>query len=190
MEKKTNQGVAATFRSKGYASHIHLKGDGCDYSFADLPAILRVLLLQDGTVTKTLEAYFWEPVKIDRLEQKVAPLSDSSKLPGTPAETEVLHRTVGISGIQSIRQYCRATSLIRLDLLPDSVASQLVAGTIGIGELLRDKGLETYRELSDLFVARSRSGDVQIARCYLVYIHQQAAISITEFFPLAAYRAK
>ncbi|MBK8970691.1 MAG: DUF98 domain-containing protein [Hahellaceae bacterium] len=180
--------VAATFRSKGYASCVHLQGCGHDYDFSELPAILRVLLLQDGTVTKTLEAFFWEPVTVGRLEQNIAPLNMGARLPDVAPEISVLHRTVDIRGDHTQQLYCRATSLIRLDLLPANVADLLTAGKIGIGELLRDKGLETYRELNDLFVSKAEQGEVQIARHYLVYIQQTAAISITEYFPLSVYQ--
>src|SRR5262245_31461994 len=36
-----------------------------DHQFAGLPPLLRALLLTDGTVTKVLEAYLWEPIRVE-----------------------------------------------------------------------------------------------------------------------------
>ena len=43
---------------------------GLGKAMADLPPFLRSLLITDGTVTKTLEAYFWEPVQVQVLKQQ------------------------------------------------------------------------------------------------------------------------
>ncbi len=153
--------VTTRFRAKGYAAEARIEGDGHSLAFAELPPVLRVLLLQDGTVTKTLEAFFWEPVAIRTIDQRMAELGVGTPLPGCEPDRLVLHRRVEIVGEVSQRLFCQATSLVRTDQLPDSVAEKLIAGRIGIGELLRDRGLETYRELESIYlscVARAFAG--------------------------------
>lgn len=174
------------FRAKGYAAAARIEGGGVSLEFSKLPPLLRVLLLQDGTVTKTLEAYFWEPVTIITLAQQMDVLGDDV-IPGCGADMVVLHRQVEIAGDTSGRLYCLASSLVRTDLLPDSIAARLIAGKIGIGELLRDKGLETYRELEAMFISLDSDRGIMIARNYLIYLHQVPVVKITERFPLSVY---
>ena len=38
-------------------------------NWEQLPPLLRILLVTDGTVTKTLEAYYWERISVDQLAQ-------------------------------------------------------------------------------------------------------------------------
>jgi hypothetical protein len=114
------------FRAKGYAAAARIEGGGVSLEFSKLPPLLRVLLLQDGTVTKTLEAYFWEPVTIITLAQQMDVLGDDV-IPGCGADMVVLHRQVEIAGDTSGRLYCLASSLVRTDLLPDSIAARLIA---------------------------------------------------------------
>ena len=77
--------------------------------------------------------------------------------------------------------------------------NQLIAGTIGIGELLRDKGLETYRQVIDIYreikkevVPGSKSyycGEL-ICRTYLIHIDNEPVIQVTEKFPYRLYQNK
>lgn len=181
MSKHT--ALAACFRARGYVNDACLSDEsGQCLRFLDLPPLLRVLLLQDGTVTKTLEAFFWEPVSVRLCQQSVqaVPWGDSG------APESILHRAVSIQGQHSGILYCLADSLIRLDHLPEELAGGLLAGSIGIGELLRERGVETYRELESLFLASTTPGP-SVGRCYLIHFHLQPVIRVTERFPLASY---
>ncbi len=151
---------------------------------AMLPPFLRTLLVTDGTVTKHLEAYFWEHVAVDNLGQAQRRLQAPVPWLELPAGDTVLDRRVRLRGSQSGRIYGEAESLVRLECLPARLREDLLAGRIGIGELLREKGLETYREILDV----GRAGEEAVYRTYRIVIRQRPAILITETFPCAPYR--
>ena len=59
---------ASYFKSGGYLSESTILTDsGKELDLSQLPAFLRTLMVTDGTVTKSLEAWFWEPVKVEVL---------------------------------------------------------------------------------------------------------------------------
>ena len=63
---------------------------------------------------------------------------------------KVLHREVLLKGVQSNAIYATARSTVSLKYLPDDISRALEKGEIGIGELLREKGVETYRDIYDI----------------------------------------
>ena len=131
-------------------------------NIAELPPILRTLLVTDGTVTKTLEAFFWEPIGITPQQQQLITLNEPLKDLGCSANSKVLQRDVIIAGQHTHQIYTTASSLLNIEPLPEKVQQQLIAGEIGIGELLRDQGLETFRQVIDIF-AQSRTTNAQSA---------------------------
>lgn len=149
-----------------------------------LPPFLRTLLVTDGTVTKHLEAYFWEEVAVENLGQTEVTLETAVPALALGAGERVLKRRVRLVGRASGRCYGEAESLIRLPCLPERLRGELVAGRIGIGELLRERGLETYREILDL----GRAGPDAVYRTYRIMIHGEPAILISETFPCEPYR--
>ncbi len=175
------------FRSSGFSPDLILKSaSGQSINAASLPAFLRTLLVMDGTVTKALESWFWEPVQI---------ISKSN----ISAENS-LQREVILSGKQSQQRFACARSDVALSHLPETIALALQEGKIGIGELLRDKGLETYRDIfavkllskdeveqDDLLQQCSQSSDF-IARAYNIEVNAKVAITVTEFFPINLYK--
>jgi chorismate-pyruvate lyase len=172
-----------SLKSKGFIPELFF--DKHSPQLADLPAILRVLVVQDGTVTKTLEAYFWEPMQvIPQAQQEITWESSDPDLP-FPLGSQLLQRNVEISGQDSGEIFCRASSLILLSALPHGVAEGLIAQDIGIGEILRDRELETYRELMSIYWLQDAPDT--LARSYLIHINQAPVIFIREYFPLSAY---
>lgn len=188
------------FKAKGYVDGgiITNKRDE-QLDMAAMPPILRALLVTDGTVTKTLEAFFWEPLKIIQLGQSMITLEEDILEMDCLKGQEVLKRKVSINGERSGDIYAYATSILDLNILPVDVRKQLIAGNIGIGELLRDKGLETYRQVYDVFreikhevVPNSHSnyhGEL-ICRAYNIFLHHRPAIQVTEKFPIRLYHKK
>ena len=174
------------FRSSGFSPDLVLKStSNQSMTVSSLPAFLRTLLVMDGTVTKALESWFWEPIQI---------ISKSN----VSAEHS-LQREVIISGKQSQQKFACARSEVALSHLPETIALALQEGEIGIGELLRDKGLETYRDIfavqlltkdeveqDDLLQLCSPSSDF-IARSYNIKVNGKVAITVTEFFPINLY---
>lgn len=141
-----------------------------------LPPFLRVLLITDGTVTESLESYFWEPVLVKTNEQQTK-LQHHPILAAQHARY-LLTREARLIGMNSQRCYAHATSVIDLAILPDALSKALLAGEKGIGHLLRASSLSSYREV--LRIARDEDGT--LLREYLVNIDGQPAMVITERF--------
>ncbi|HKU16042.1 MAG TPA: chorismate pyruvate-lyase family protein [Steroidobacteraceae bacterium] len=165
-------------------------------SFAGLPPILRVLLVTDGTVTQTLEAYFGEGIEVDVLEhaerhsELAYPPIDIA--PGDP----ILHRYVRLRGKTTRHVYAVAESVAVLDHVSQEMRRKLLEERKGIGELLREGRLETYREL--LTAARTTAGQWAedlgvpatqsvVTRDYRIYQGGRAALLIQEIFPESRY---
>ena len=188
------------FKTKGYVDGgiITNKRDE-QLDVAALPPILRALLVTDGTVTKTLEAFFWEPLKVEQLGQEIITLEEDIPAMECLTGKKVLKRNVSIYGERSGDIYAYATSILNLDELPEDVREQLISGKIGIGELLRDKGLETYRHVFNIYreikhevVPNSPSyyhGEL-ICRTYHIFLDHKPVIQVTEKFPIRLYNKK
>lgn len=186
------------FKTKGYIEGgiiTNRKNEHLD--MAAMPPIVRTLLVTDGTVTKTLEAFFWEPIVVTQLGQQVEPLTEDLEDMHCKKGDEVLRRNVSISGETSKDIYAYATSILNLNALPADVSEQLVLGKIGIGELLRDKGLETYRQVVDIYREINEEvlpgssctycGEL-ICRTYHIHLNHTPVIQVTEKFPYRLYQ--
>ena len=151
---------------------------------ACLPPILRVLLSVDGTVTGVLEAWFGEPVAVEMLRMQMG-------------EGDVTaDRAVLLTGERTQRRFAHAVSSLDLAALPVVMRDGLVKGTRGIGRLMHDERLETYRELgptwsepAGAFAAAlgCAAEATVIGRRYAIWIHGRPSIRIVERFPLALY---
>lgn len=185
--------MVALFNAKGYIANgiITNKRDE-SLDFQALPPILRTLLVTDGTVTKCLEAYFWELIKVEPLGQECELISEDVDGMGCiPGET-IIRRHVSLTGVESGDVYAYASSIIRVALVPEGVRDALLQGRIGIGELLRQKGLETYREIVDIYRTINEPvlpgaqlvycGEL-ICRTYRIHLQHSPAIRVTEKFP-------
>ena len=163
-------------------------------AFAALPRFLRVLLTADGTVTTSLEAYFAEPIRIEAEAQDLRTRTEAEPLLDVVAGAQLIDRRVRLRGDASDRVYAYAESLLRPDALPVAIREDILAGRIGIGELLRNRALPSFREIvalgathdcAALFLdARYRQA---IFRTYRIFIERVPAVLITEYFPLALY---
>ena len=161
-----------------------------------LPPFLRTLLVTDGTVTKILEAYFWEPVAVENIGQVEIKLEDDVPWLDMKTGDMALSREVLLKGKESESVYVYAKSILKLDLLPRQIRDDLMAGKIGIGEMLRDRGLETYREILDIgreidpslapYIGAKQCGEL-LYRTYRVVINHQPTMLITEKFPYRFY---
>jgi len=160
--------------------------------FLGLSPILRVLLVTDGTVTRTLEAYFGEAIAVDVLEH--AEITSESPYPQIEiaAGDHVLHRYVRLLGRNTRRVYAVAESVAVLEHISQQMRRQLIQEQKGIGELLREGRLETYRELltADLTTASRWAEHLNVAategvvtREYRIYQGGRAVLLIREIFP-------
>ena len=177
---------ASYFRSSGFNPDLVLSSQSeQSISIASLPAFLRTLLVMDGTVTKALGSWFWEPIQIKSI--------------GNDSDNKILQREVILCGKHSQQNFACARSEVILNHLPETVAKALQEGQIGIGELLRDKGLETYRNIfaiklltqaeavQDVLLQQCSSNSDFIARSYTIEVNAKKAISVTEYFPINLY---
>lgn len=179
------------FTSNAYVKSgtlINRSGNAVD--IRSWPPFLRVLLSTDGTVTKSLEAFFWEPVGVQHIEQVIKPLDKDCPDISLQSGDEVLSRSVWLRGEKTGDTYALADSFLRLERLPKDLKNTLVDGKIGIGELLRERGLETYREILDLGEAtREINGQQQacVWRVYRILNGYTPIMLISEMFPLRVY---
>ncbi len=187
----------AYFRSNGYTEDkiiLTSSGERCDLS--KLPPFLRTLLVMDGTVTKALEAWFWEPVKVVPLHIKPTKLSKTVTGLESDIGDKALQREVTLQGCNSDRIFACARSTVLVKRLPKEIGDALESGKIGIGGLFREQGLETYREIIefDYFSVPNSNDELLdhlngeiISRSYQIWVNQNPAIIVTEFFPLEMF---
>jgi len=182
------------FRSKGFSPNWGITLAQGSIAMDRLPPFLRTLLVTDGTVTKALEAYYWEPVLVDAVSQKLVIAQAAIDWLNVRVGDEVLARRVNLRGGTGQAIYAKAFSVIRCAALPAHLRSQLLDGALGIGELIRDCGLETYRELLEIGWTSPRDeldpGDTQrgfIHRSYRIALGGQPVILVTEHFPLDTF---
>jgi len=187
----------AYFRSHGFTTDKIIatsSGKTCDLSI--LPPFLRTLLVMDGTVTKALEAWFWEPVKVVPLHIESTIISKAVKGLESRTGDKVIQREVILQGVNSDGVFACARSTVLLKRLPKEIGEALESGKIGIGGLFREQGLETYREIIEFdYFPVSQSDDVLLAhlkgeiisRSYQIWVNQNPAIIVTEFFPISLF---
>ena len=186
-------------RGSGGRTRVRTR-EGADASssmgFDQLPPVLRTLLSSDGTVTKFLEAYFRERIQVKTLFHAEAPLGEDL----APLEIKkgglILRRRVQMFGGTTNRLYGLAESFIRADILWPEVREDLVQGRLGIGELMRERRLETYREVlgCDFGPAGPWAVELQcseaaatVARIYRIFFAGKPCLLITDRYVIAHF---
>jgi chorismate-pyruvate lyase len=178
----------ASFRCDGFVRDGAISASyGDPVPLKALPPFLRALLVTDGTVTKILEAYFWEPVSVDTLEQRFEVAEEAVPAIGIEPGDRCLIREARLRGTDTGRSFADAFSLIRTELIPSGFRQRLIDREIGIGVLIRDSGLESYREVLDVGLELNADGRRAVCRTYRIIIERRPVILITECFPLALY---
>lgn len=195
-EKRSIGQAYDVFRTHGFSPDwvIRSAQDRC-MAMAEVPPFLRTLLVMDGTVTKSLEAFYWESIAVNAVSQQVISVEREINLLDVGVGDDVLARRVNLLGKKSGTVYARAFSVIRHNLIPTQLRGRLLAGTLGIGELIRDCGVETYRELLEIGLADAVGGldsedpctEDQIYRTYRIVLQQAPTIMVTEYFPVSVF---
>ena len=166
--------------------------------FGKLNPYLRALLVTDGTVTKTLETFFWEPINVETILHEESILSvPVNELNANPGD-HVLQRFVSITGINSGRLYALAESYLLIDGLDRSLREELLVSKLGIGRLLRDRKLETYRSILRFYMETAdhltykidelKNDEQFLSRDYVVCHSGLPLMFIREKFPMNTYR--
>lgn len=185
------------FHSSGYIQNSIIKvNSGFELNMKELPPFLRTLMVMDGTVTKSLSAWFWEPVKVSSLLNDVKKLLQPVDGLDVAIGSKVLYREVALVGANSDKIFAYARSIVSLDYLPIEIGKLLEKGEMGIGELLREQDIETYREIYNIDYMKKNqcddslllglSSDV-VSRSYRIRVNAQPSIVVTEYFPIELY---
>ncbi len=173
------------------SSHDALSPDGT-LRLSMLAPFLRVLLVTDGTVTRTLEAYFGEPIDVDVLSHAEERSERSHPEVDVAIGDPIVRRCVTLRGRITRTIYAFAESVVVTRGMPAEVGRKLIEERTGIGELLSESRLETYRELLSvrrtqaaewaLHLGVERSASV-LVRSYKIFSGGSASIAIQEVFP-------
>ncbi len=164
---------------------------------AQVPPLLRALLVTDGTVTKFLEAYLWEPIRVEKLFQEDILMDHDLPWLDLKSGDPVLKRKIVLRGLFTGHVYTFAESIVRVDRLWDGLREDLLTGRLGMGELLRDRRMETYREVLsvDRDVAGQWAAPLEVSpqesilrRSYRIFTQQRPTILIQEVFPEQLFR--
>lgn len=163
-----------------------------DIRFQEMSPFFRALLVTDGTVTKLLEAYMWEPISIEKLLQKEFILKYDIPLLDVKKGEPIVLRKVLLRGVNTRKVYAFAESLIQIHLLEKGIQQDLIQGQLGMGELLRDRRLETYREILEFGEEKAgeevsahfeiKKTDPIYFRRYRINVGSRFVILITEKF--------
>ena len=177
------------FRCEGFVHGGTIHNDtGQPVAIESLPPFLRALLVTDGTVTKIIEAYFWEPVVVETLRQEFVTAADEIPWVSIAGGERVMVRRARLRGAHSGKDFADAFSVIRTELIPSDFRRRLIDREIGIGALIRDSGLESYREVMEVGLEPDTDADNAVFRTYRIIIAGEPVILITETFPLSLYR--
>ncbi len=185
------------FRSSGYISENIIRTDsGFELDLSLLPPFLRTLLVTDGTVTKSLEAWFWETINVESLSNELETVENEINGLDVSIGDQVLKREVNLKGKDTNNIYAYAKSIVSLKHVSDVIANSLKNGEIGIGEILREKDVETYRDIFDINYLSDIESQTQniplhngniISRSYRIRVNGVPSIIVNEFFPISLY---
>jgi chorismate-pyruvate lyase len=165
---------------------------------AMLPPFLRMLLVTDGTVTKSIEAFFWEPVEVYVLTHSYRPSENEYPEINVKVGDFVVMRRVVLRGATTRTPYAFAESVIGGDCINPEIRGKLIKERKRIGEVLRDSRRETFREV--FRIERSKAGewatrleinrdDFVVAREYKIYCDHRPTIQIKEIFAESRFRS-
>lgn len=151
----------------------------------------RALMVIDGNVTKFIEAYHLEPVEVLRLSQERRALPQDHPWLEAAGGAPVIARQVILRGAYSRSLYAYAVSLILPERLSEAIRRRLEVEGEGLGRILLDQRLETFREV--LWYGKERfdpangaSGPLQgefLSRAYRIIAGKRPLMLVNEKFP-------
>ncbi len=158
----------------------------------ELRPLQRMLLIADGTLTKLLEVYLNEPMRIVKLQEQVFAAPAAVEALELAAGDDIIARRILIQGQLTGISWLFADSIIVLDRLEKSFQDQLLNSHTPIGKLWLKHKTETFKEI--ITARREPAGELAthfhitpdaplLSRTYRVFCHQQPVMLITEKFP-------
>jgi chorismate-pyruvate lyase len=161
-----------------------------------LPALQRLLLTTDGTVTTALAAIAGEPVAVRTLSQAVVALDEDDERLALWKGGNVLERRVLLHGADSGTPLLFGASRIVGHRLPRAARDALLAGGVAIGLILRAHELETFRVPLSVGVgpagteaAAHLGHGLTCQRTYAIRAQGRPLMIVHEEFPAAGFGA-
>lgn len=155
--------------------------------------LLKLIVNNEGSVMGLLESLFNEPVDIEFIQQSMS--RPPEHWVDIDQQELILQRSVYLKGLNSNKHYAYALSFIRTGLLEPEVVELFMQKHIGIGNIIKQCHLETYREIvsnQQVFeseITEKFPGEKAITeKRYLIYVHQLPVILIKEYYPHSLYQ--
>lgn len=153
----------------------------------------KVLLTTDGTVGEILQVFAGEPIKVCKLSHEVGASAETAPFLNVAEHDQVLRRSVLLTGSRSGTPFIYAESSLRVDVLDPTLLDALCATDNSIGQLLRNRRQETFREI--LASGWDEAGecalhfaiepwDLLLWRTYRILVASEPMMLITEKFPV------
>ncbi|MGH9719395.1 MAG: chorismate--pyruvate lyase family protein [Bryobacteraceae bacterium] len=162
-----------------------------------LGLLQRIFLVNDGTLTDTVEAAVLEPIRLTKLSGAISPAAAPAAALDLEAGETVMDRAILLSGETTGRNYVYAQSQLALDRLPAGFRRELLDSNKPMGRLWSEYRLETWKELLSVtrgpapgLAAHFPGGEHEdmLRRQYRVVSGGRPLMIITEWFP-ARYRS-
>lgn len=172
-----------------------------DNLLAGLSNFQRLLLITDGTVTRMLEQYLQEAIKVNKLYEKIEHCHDRLFMRHQPyidhENIPVMQREVVLQGQRSFKNWIHAESSIVLENLKLGFRTDLLTSREPIGSLWEKYQVETFKsivafeqcvagKLARYFQIEKQ--DMVISRTYRVQSGGKLIMVISETFPASFFR--
>lgn len=156
----------------------------------EVPPCLRICVGTDGSVTTLIEVMTGEEAIVETIEQRVVEADEpTAKLLGIEVGDRVNHREVLIKAGGVV--YEHALSLSPLQRMPTGMQDDLMRADTPIGNILRDYGLETRRDLLGITMVGDTGpyqgylGEARmLSRQYNIVYQHETLMWIQETFPI------
>jgi chorismate-pyruvate lyase len=132
-----------------------------------IPPLLLIVIMQNGILESILQLLVRNDIEVIVLRQSTF--------------GSVIRRKICVRRKIGGELVMHAESRIKTKNLPISLLEGIVKGEMGIGSLIENLRVETFRNIKDIGFDRSQRA---IYRIYDVYIRKQRAITIKEYFPI------
>lgn len=119
------------------------------FDYHGLSSFQRILLAADGTVTKLLEAYSGEEMRVEKLLQDSYDLDAAVDALELEAGKTVMERRILLQGANSGFNYIFARTLIALNNIDAGLKTDLLESDKPLGLLLLEYQVETLKQTLD-----------------------------------------
>jgi chorismate-pyruvate lyase len=132
-----------------------------------IPLPLVIVIIQNGVLESILQLLAGSETEIIVLRQRES--------------GSVLYRKICVKKKLDGLVIMHAESKIKTKYLPITLRDKIIGGEGGIGSLIENLKIETFKQIKNIGFDRRR---MEIYRIYDIYIRRQLAITIKEYFPV------